>query len=47
MAKEETKKEKSAAYVAYAKLIEDYKKQNPLKYEVKKNVLAQRLATYE
>lgn len=38
----ETKK--SEAYLRYEKLIETYKKQNPAKYELKKDVLAKRLA---
>jgi len=42
---EKTKAEtKSAEYIAYAKLIEVYKKQNPAKYEIKKAVLAERLS---
>lgn len=41
---ETKKKEKSEAYLQYEKLIENYKKQNPAKYEVKKSVLEARLA---
>tara|TARA_R110000868_G_scaffold75379_2_gene217552 strand:+ start:1948 stop:2097 length:150 start_codon:yes stop_codon:yes gene_type:complete len=48
MAKEETKKEiikHSDAYVAYEKLIENYKKQNPVKYETKKAELEKKLSS--
>ena len=37
-------KKKSEAYARYEKMIEVYKKQNPVKYEAKKDILAARLA---
>lgn len=42
--KEKPKNAKSEAYFKYEKLIETYKKQNPTKYKLKKDVLAERLA---
>ena len=47
MAEKVTKKDKSDAYLAYEKLIEAYKKQNPVKYEIKKAVLEARLAALD
>lgn len=44
MAEIKEPKKKSDAYLAYEKLVENYKKQNPVKYETKKAVLAERLA---
>lgn len=45
MAKEETKETKSEARVAFEAVIEAYKKQNPVKYELKKEAFAKKLAS--
>jgi len=44
MAETKPTKEKSQAYKNYEKLIETYKKQNPVKYEAKREELAKKLA---
>jgi len=38
------KKEKSEAYLQFEKIIESYKVSNPVKYELKKEELARKLA---
>lgn len=49
MAKEEkeSKKEHSAEYKELERIIESYKKSNPVKYEMKKDELAKKLAALE
>lgn len=42
MAEKESKK--SEAYLAFERVVEDYKKRNPVKYEAKKEELARKLA---